>query len=98
VGYQVALSYPKPLAGLLALSTYFAGEQRLVPSDSNRALPIRIYHGTADPVIPEFMAGHSRDALTKLGYQPVYKTYPMPHSVCLEQINDMAVWLRSTLL
>lgn len=97
VGYQVALAYPKQLAGLLALSTYFAADKRLVPSKANRALPIRIYHGTVDPVIPEFMASESRDMLTNLGYQPVYKTYPMPHSVCLEQVNDMAQWFRDTL-
>ena len=40
VAYQTALSYKKPLAGLLALSTYFATSDSIELSDSNKNLPI----------------------------------------------------------
>lgn len=98
VGYQVALAYPKPLAGLLALSTYFAADKRLIASEANRSIPICIYHGSVDPVIPECFAQESRDALVKLGYKPTYKSYPMPHSVCMEEITDIANWIKITLV
>lgn len=97
VGYHVALSYRLPLAGLLALSTYLAAEERLTLSEVNRALLMRVYHGSEDPIIPEFMARHSVDLLRRRGYSPHYQVYPMEHSLCWEQIQDIGAWLRERL-
>lgn len=90
VGYQVALTYPEPLAGLLVLSGYFATAGSIRPEPANAELPIRLYHGTADPIVPESLGRESRDALLKLGYRPEYKTYPMQHAVCGEEIADIS--------
>ncbi|MEJ2761716.1 MAG: dienelactone hydrolase family protein [Gammaproteobacteria bacterium] len=97
VGYQAALTYPSPLAGLLVLSAYFAtvGSIRIDPA--NAGLPIRIYHGTADPIVPEALGRESRDALIDMGYRPEYKTYPMQHAVCPEEIADISAALREWL-
>ncbi|RUO81186.1 carboxylesterase [Idiomarina tyrosinivorans] len=93
VGYQAALSYPKPLAGLLAHSTYFATQNTVKAHPANAQLPILIQHGTQDPVVPEMLGQQARDALTARGYEVTYQTYPMPHSLCLEQVQDMEQWL-----
>jgi len=98
IGYQAALSYPKPLAGLLAMSTYFATVNSINVHPSNQNLPIEIYHGTLDPVVPEQHGQNSMRFLTEKGFAPNYSTYPMEHSVCLEQIRDVAGWLKKVLL
>lgn len=97
VGYQAALTYPKPLAGLLGLSTYFATYESIVCNPVNNELPIQIFHGTTDPVVPESMGQQSYDLLLEKGYQVNYKTYLMEHSICLEEITDISTWLQATL-
>jgi phospholipase/carboxylesterase len=97
VGYQVALTYPEPLAGLLALSAYFATATTIRPDTANASLPISIYHGTADPIVPEYLGRESRDALVRMGYRPEYKTYPMQHAVCMEEIADISRVLQAWL-
>jgi len=98
VGYQTALTYPKPLAGLLAMSTYFATSESIVPSRENKALPVQIYHGTMDPVVPEPLGQIACRALKEKGYSVNYQTYPMQHSVCTEEIMDISRWLQKILL
>ena len=92
---QTSLRFPERLAGTLALSTYLplaatlAGER----SAANLDLPIFMAHGTEDPMIPLDRAIRSRDALAALGYPVEWRDYPMPHSVCLPEISDIAKWL-----
>jgi phospholipase/carboxylesterase len=97
VAYQTALTYSKPLAGLLAMSTYLIQSPALVPHPANRALPILIQHGQFDDVVSEILGQRSRQVLTELGYQPAYQTYPMEHQLCGEQVDDIARWLTARL-
>lgn len=90
VGYEAALSYPKPLAGLMAMSTYFATADSIELSESNKQLPMHIYHGSADPVVREALGQLAYRRLTDMGFKPGFSSYPMEHSVCLEQIKDIA--------
>lgn len=97
VAYQAALSYDKPLAGLMTLSTYFATANTIEPHASNKQIPIHVFHGTQDPVVPEILGQRAQKTLTEMGYSPQYKTYPMQHEVCLTQIQDIGRWLQSCL-
>ena len=97
VAYQVALTCPKPLAGLLALSTYFMTANTIEPCDANRHIPIQVMHGTHDPMVQEQMGQKAVQTLQAMGYQPQYTTYPMEHQVCLEQIRDISRWLQQVL-
>lgn len=97
VNYQAALTYPKPLAGMLALSTYFPTAEGIELSPANRSLPIDVYHGSHDPMVPEAMAHSSVEKLRSLGYQPGYKSYPMQHAVCAEEVQDISRFLQSVL-
>jgi len=94
VAYELGLSYPEQLAGILALSTYFATANTLEPADANRGIPINVYHGTFDPVVPESLGRRSVEQLQSLGHQPRYETYPMEHSVCLEEVQDIGRFIR----
>ncbi len=97
VAYEMALSYPRPLGGLLCLSTYFATADSIALAEANRSLPVRIYHGTFDPIVPEVLGQRSKARLDALGYDTEYRTYPMEHSVCLEEITDIGAFMRQAL-
>lgn len=98
VAYHLALGYDKPLAGLLAMSTYFATPDIVQYNDANRSIPIEIQHGTFDPVVPESLSQKAISELIAKGYAPEYKSYPMEHAVCPEQIADISTWLQKVLL
>ncbi len=97
VGYEVALTYPSALAGLMTMSTYFATQNTIALHPANANLPIHIFHGTMDPVVPEALGQKAFDLLLAKGYRPVYKTYPMEHSVCPQQIGDISLWVQNIL-
>jgi phospholipase/carboxylesterase len=92
---QTALRHPERLAGVLALSTYLPLHATLVAerSDASRDLPIFMAHGQYDDLIPLHRAEESRQALEHLGYKVQWKTYPMPHSVCPQEIADISDFL-----
>lgn len=99
IALHTGLRYGKPLAGILALSTYLPLQETLRDEmqEANRNIPIFLAHGSQDPVIPLALSEHSRQLLTSLGYQVQCHTYPMPHSVCPEEIRDIAIWLEKVL-
>ena len=98
VGYEAALTYPKPLAGLLALSTYFATASTISPHPANKQLRIHVFHGSRDPMVPEEQGYKATQILKAMGYHPDYNTYPVEHNVCLEEIADLASCLRQWLV
>ena len=99
IALQTALRYGERLAGTLALSTYLplAATIAAERNPANRDLPIFMAHGSQDPMIPLDRARASRDALAALGYAVEWREYPMQHSVCLEEIADIAAWLTRVL-
>lgn len=94
VAYELGLTYPKRLAGILALSTYFATADSIQPAHANAGIPINVYHGTFDPVVPESLGVRSVETLKSMGFDPAYQTYPMEHSVCLEEVVDIGRFIR----
>ena len=97
VAYQLALSHATPLGGLLAMSTYLATADILSYSPANKDIPIKIQHGTHDPIVPEALGRQAVARLTREGYKISYQSYPMEHSVCPAQINDISQWLQTVL-
>lgn len=97
VAYETALSYHKPLGGLIALSTYFATKKTLTPHIANTALPIFIGHGVVDNVVVEMLGREAEQTLSTMGYTPEYHTYPIPHSVSMDELNDISQWLSKQL-
>jgi phospholipase/carboxylesterase len=95
MSFMTGLRHGERLAGLLGMSGYLplgalsAAER----SAANADLPIFQAHGSADPVIPIARAIQSRDALIALGHPVEWHAYPMPHSVCPQEIADMNRWL-----
>ncbi|PKH04613.1 alpha/beta hydrolase [Moritella sp. Urea-trap-13] len=90
VAYQSALTFTKPLAGLMVMSSYFATAKTIKPHQHNLALPVHIYHGSADPVVAESLGLDAMKYLQTLGYQPQYHSYVAEHTVTAQQINDIS--------
>jgi phospholipase/carboxylesterase len=95
VALQTALREPRPLAGVLALSTYLPLAASLASerSAANAGVPIFMAHGTSDSVLPFSLGESSRRALEALGYVVDWRSYSMAHSVCLEEIGAIGAWL-----
>jgi phospholipase/carboxylesterase len=96
---QTALRYPKKLAGVMALSTYLplAATLSAERNAANAQIPIFMAHGQYDDIIPIQRAKASKEALEKLGYKMEWHEYPMPHSVCGEEVRDISAWLSKLL-
>ncbi|MBN9411097.1 MAG: alpha/beta hydrolase [Burkholderiales bacterium] len=93
------LRHAERLAGIVALSGYLplAGTTAAERSAANAGLPIFMGHGQRDDIVAPARAHQSRDALVALGYDVEWRDYPMPHSVCAEEIADLEAWLRRVL-
>jgi len=97
VVYEAALSYDKPLAGLLCLSTYLATKDSVQRHEANKDIPVQVFHGSLDPVVPVSLGEDAFSTLKEWGYSVEYGDYPMEHSVCLEEIGDISEWLQGVL-
>lgn len=96
---QTGLRHAEKLGGLLALSTYLPLAETLADEASNAAkqTPIFMAHGRSDPIVPYSLGKNSADKLSESGYQLEWHDYAMPHSVCMEEMNDIADWLTQRL-
>ena len=99
IALQTALRHPEALSGVLALSTYLPLNATVERerSAANRDLPVFMAHGLYDDIIPLARAEQSRGILERLGYKVEWHTYPMPHSVCPDEIRHISEFLRRTL-
>lgn len=97
VAYECALSYPKKLGGLMSLSSYFGSYNNIDFSANNSKISIFIAHGSGDAVVHETLGKQAVKKLKSKGYNPEYKVYPMQHSVCIEEIDDISFWLQKIL-
>ena len=97
VSLEAALSYNKPLAGIMALSTYFATANTIKINPVQRSIPILICHGAQDPVVPEAPGRQSLTTLKGFGFEPEYHSYPMEHAVCPKEVEDIGNWISRVL-
>ena len=97
VSFEAALTYPKTLAGIMALSTYFATADSIEINPIQNNMPIMIGHGSLDPVVAEALGRKSVATLQNLGFNPEYFVYTMEHAVCPQEIVDIGAWISRTL-
>lgn len=97
IALHAALREPRPLAGVIALSSFLPLAESLPAEKSaaNASLPILVAHGHADNVIPIAMAERSVRCLEAEGYAVEWRVYPMAHTVCIDEVRDIAAWLRA---
>lgn len=95
IALHAGLRHAEPLAGIMALSTYLPVSEGLETerSEANARVPVLLAHGSQDPVVPLALSEAARKTLVGLDYEVQVNTYPMPHSVCGEELRDIGCWL-----
>lgn len=96
---QTGLRLPDTLAGMVCLSGYLpladlADAERHA---ANQNTPIFMAHGNHDPMVDISRAEASRSWLEARGYTVQWQVYPMPHSVCMEEVEDISTFLQQVL-
>ena len=99
IAQHVGLRYPETLGGLLALSTYLALPDALATEahPANAHTPLFMAHGSQDAVIPLALAERSRQHLLGLHYAVEWHSYPMAHSLAMDEIRAISQFIRRTL-
>lgn len=99
IALYTALRFPRPLAGVVALSAYlpvpqvFSNER----DPANQSTPIFMAHGIFDPIVPVMLGQMSKAQLEKLAYTVDWHSYPMEHTVTPEEIEEIEKFLYKVL-
>lgn len=93
---HIATRAAEKFAGVIALSCYlpFARQFATERGNANLATPIYMAHGTQDPVVPFQLGEDSKRVLEGTGYKVEWHAYPMPHSLCQEEVADLRAFLK----
>ena len=96
---QTALRHPEKLAGMLCLSGYLPLGEKVAHERTEESIdtPIFMAHGRQDGVVPFLRAEQSRAILDGLGYTIEWHDYPMQHSLCFEEVQDISAWMKKVL-
>jgi phospholipase/carboxylesterase len=83
------------VAGIACLSGYLPMGERLLAeaTPAGRKTPVFLGHGRQDPMVALNLGTRTRTALEGLGTQVTWRDYPMPHSVCNDEIRDLGDWM-----
>lgn len=97
IALQTGLRCREALGGIMALSTYLTLDDSLAAEATiaNANIPILMAHGTQDPLIPLSLAVASRTKMEARGYKVEWREYPMPHSLCMEEVEDIGAWIQA---
>lgn len=97
IAYMAGLTHSKKLAGVVGLSTYLPGLEVLESikplSLINQNMPIFAAHGLQDHILPLHFGQMAYQQLHDRGYPITWHTYPMAHSVCVEEIKAIGQFL-----
>lgn len=99
MAFQAGLRQGNKLGGIMALSCYLPLPASLdhEVQPVNAAIPIFMAHGIYDAVVPIALAAASKEKLMQAHYTMEWHEYAMEHSVCVEEINDIDLWLQRIL-
>jgi phospholipase/carboxylesterase len=83
------------VAGIACLSGYLPMADRTEAelTLAGRATPVFLGHGRQDPMVALSLGTRTRAALEGWQVPVTWRDYPMPHSVCAEEIRDLGDWM-----
>ena len=96
LSYAIALSYPKKVQRVVAMSGYLNTEMAIPQFEENDFSGLKIFasHGSVDQVVPVDWARKAKPILEKLGIASVYSEYPVGHGVSPQNFYDFKNWLQ----
>jgi phospholipase/carboxylesterase len=97
IALHCGLRYRQKLAGIIALSTYLPTVDSLQTEaeTANRTIPVFMAHGSMDSIVPIQNGKTACDALKAMEYPLQWHQYPMDHSVCMEEVGDIADFINA---
>jgi len=97
IALHTGLKHQHKLAGIIALSTYLPTIDRLKTerSAAGNGTPIFTAHGIIDPVVAVESGKAAFDALKAMDYNIEWHDYVMEHSLCVEEIDHISVFMNS---
>lgn len=94
MAYALALRHRERLAGVAALSTWFAPGLVATTSSAQLAgLPVLVQHGTRDEMIAIERGRESVEQLRALGADVTYREYEMGHEISASSLRDLVGFL-----
>lgn len=95
LSYAIALSHPKKINKIIALSGHLNTEIIEPNYENNDFSTLKIFHshGTVDQVIPIDWARKASPILKNLNIDATYKEYPVGHGVAPQNFYDLKKWL-----
>lgn len=99
IALHTGLRYPQTLAGIMALSMPVPLPEKIAAelNPANAHTPVFLAHGKQDSVVPYQMGEYSHHLLEKIGLPVEWHSYPMEHSVSMEEVTDVRAWLERIL-
>lgn len=89
-----ALHFKGTLGGVIALSAYLPLVDQAKPQ-LDKGTPFFMGSGQFDPLVLPGWTQLSKEWLVANGYERIASyQYPMEHSVCFEEIQDLSLWLK----
>jgi phospholipase/carboxylesterase len=96
MAYDIALSAPNKIKGVLALSGRMMEESKMLPLNLAQLSKVKFFiaHGNSDNIIKIQEAEKANQFLMEKQVTDLtYKTYEMPHSISGKELNDLKAWL-----
>ncbi|MFT5405554.1 MAG: phospholipase/carboxylesterase [Verrucomicrobiales bacterium] len=91
---HVGLRQTRSIAGVLMMSGYLLESEAHPCPEKSREIPIGIFHGSEDGMVPIQAAERTLEALKTAGHGPTLNVYEgIEHAVCDEEIRDVYDWL-----
>ena len=96
LSYAVALSYPKKVKNIVALSGYINKEIITPGFEKNDFSTLSFYcsHGSQDQVIPVEWARKTKPVLDELNIENSYSEFPVGHGVAPQNFYELREWLK----
>ena len=99
IALHLGTRFNKPLAGIIAMSTYMCAPDslQLQKSEENQNTPVLFAHGQQDEVVPLFLGNAAYQVMLNNGYDVTWKEYVMQHNVCMPEVNDISEFIQGVL-
>lgn len=95
ISYTAGLTSKHKLGGIIALSCYLPGIDKLIENSApfHKTVPIFAAHGLHDSMVPYAIGSMVYQSLESAGFKIDWSGYAMEHSLCIQEIGDISQWI-----
>ena len=96
IAYSLVLKTAHKLRGAVIISAYLPNLSFLgvnIGEGFNHSIPILACHGKQDMVVPYELGMSAYETLHNLKYNIVWRNYSIEHTVSIEEVRDIGLWV-----